>query len=58
MFNEIDNLVLNQNSAIEGVCYQRLFEDRFPYDEFQQNSITTKHQVRLRKMFDDRKLFS
>lgn len=58
IFKELDSLILNQNSAIEGVKFQNLFEDQFPYDEFRFNLLTDKEQVRLRKIFDDRKLFA
>lgn len=58
IFKEINDLILNQNSAIEGVQLQKLFEDRFPYDKFQHNILTNKQQKRLRDMFYERKLFS
>lgn len=55
IFKEINDLILNQNSAVEGVKFQQIFEDRFPYNELQLNSLTDKQQARLRKMFYDRK---
>lgn len=57
VFKEINDLVLNQNSAIEGVKLQKLFEDRFPYDKFQHNVLTNKQQEMLRDMFYERKPF-
>lgn len=58
IFDEIDDLILNQSSAIEGVQLQKLFEDRFPYEKFQLHSQTINQQAQLRKLFNDRKLFS
>lgn len=57
IFKEINDLTLNQNSAIEGIQFQRLFEDRFPYDEFCKHLLTVKEQERLRKLFCNRKPF-
>lgn len=57
IFKEIDDLILYQNSAIEGIQFQRLFEDRFPYNEFHKNVLSDKQQEKLRKMFYDRKPF-
>lgn len=51
IYKEINDLVLNQNSAIEGVQFQKLFEDRFPYDKFQHNLLTNKQQKTLSDMF-------
>lgn len=58
IFKEIDNLILNQNSAVEGVRFQTFFEDRFPYEEFKLNSFPDKQYSRLRNMFYDRKPFA
>jgi len=58
IFKEIDDLVLNQNSAIEGVRFQKFFDDRFPYDEFKLNSLPDKQRARLRNMFYDRRPFA
>lgn len=57
IFKEVDDLILNQNSAIEGVKFQQLFEDRFPYEEFQLNLLTNRQRAQLRKMFYDRKSY-
>lgn len=58
IFKEIDDLIVNQNSAIEGLKLQKLFEDRFPYNEFRLHLLTDKQQSQLRKIFYDRKPFS
>jgi len=58
IFKEIDDLILNQNSAIEGVRFQTFFDDRFPYDKFKLNSLPDKQRARLRNMFCDRKPFA
>jgi len=57
IFKEIDDLILNQNSATEGVKFQNLFEDQFPYNKFRFNLLTDKQQARLKKMFNERKPF-
>jgi len=58
VFKEIDDLILNQNSAIDGVRFQTFFEDRFPYDEFRIGALPDKQCARLRNMFCDRKPFA
>lgn len=58
IFKEVDDLILNQNSAIEGVRFQSLFEDRFPYEDICLNLLNDKQQARLKKMFFDRTPFS
>lgn len=57
IFKEIDHLILNQNSAVEGVKFQNLFEDRFPYNELRLKLLTDRQRTRLRKIFCDRKPF-
>lgn len=57
IFKEVDDLILNQNSAIEGVRFQSLFEDRFPYDSLYLNLLNDKQQTRLKQMFYDRSRF-
>lgn len=57
IFKEIDDLILNQNSAVEGVKFQQFFEDRFPYNEFRLDLLTNRQRAQLRKMFYDRKSF-
>jgi len=58
IFKEIDDLILNQNSAIEGVRFHMFFEDRFPYNDFKLNTLPDKQRARLRNMFYDRKPFA
>jgi len=57
IFNEIDDLTLNQNSAVEGVQFQKIFVDRLPYNKVQHNSLSTKQLARLREMLCDRTPF-